>query len=178
MSDEVGDVCSLLEVIETEQVVEILEESQFLDLSPLETRGEIPAAGASAILARGDEPAAAVEMEGTQLAGQKRKRAYACKTPNIHNIQTLLFTPTTSFFLSFSSECSNDLQEAGMFGVPLPTAVVPPSPRQATLPPPPPPPKSLPPPPTPHQTSETATTLQLASTTSPATPSPLLLPGI
>ena len=105
MSDEVGDVCSLLEVIETEQVVEILEESQFLDLSPLETRGEVPAAGASVVLARGDEPAAAVETEGAQLAGQKRKRVYACKTPNIHNIQAFSFS-LPQLLSSFSSPVS------------------------------------------------------------------------
>ena len=70
MSDEVvGDVCELLEVIETEQVVEILEHTQFLDLAaPMETRGEMPAGGCSDFCE--------VPAEERQLAGQKRKRVY------------------------------------------------------------------------------------------------------
>ncbi|CAI8049895.1 Protein lin-54 homolog [Geodia barretti] len=137
MSDEVvGDVCELLEVIETEQVVEILEHTQFLDLAaPMETRGEMPAGGCSDFCE--------VPAEERQLAGQKRKRV----------------------------EVRGDLEEAGVFGASLPTAVVPPSPRQVLATP-----LSLRPKPhssTPHQTSENTTTLHLQNT-DPANPSPLL----
>jgi hypothetical protein len=137
MSDEVvGDVCELLEVIETEQVVEILDDTQFLDLvAPMETRGEMPGGGCSDFCE--------VPAEETQLAGQKRKRI----------------------------EVRGDLEEAGVFGVSLPTAVVPPSPRLVLATPllPPPKPHSS----TPHQTSENTTTHHLQNT-DPANPSPLL----
>ena len=70
MSDGVDDVCGLAEVIETEQVVEIMEESQFLDLAAsMETGGETvsPAHEMSIIETTTDT---------TQLPGQKRKRGY------------------------------------------------------------------------------------------------------
>ena len=90
MSDEVvGDVCELLEVIETEQVVEILEHTQFLDLAaPMETRGEMPAGGCSDFCE--------VPAEERQLAGQKRKRVYVHVVSIIPSHNTI--SPT---FLSY-----------------------------------------------------------------------------
>lgn len=71
MSDSVDDVCGLSEVIETEQVVEIMEEAQFLDLAAsMETRGETLIASGGSF---GSEHEL-LETEKGQLAGQKRKR--------------------------------------------------------------------------------------------------------
>lgn len=73
MSDGVDDVCGLPEVIETEQVVEIMEETQFLDLAAsMETRGE-RVVGSSGSFGSERE---LVETERRPLAGQKRKRGF------------------------------------------------------------------------------------------------------
>lgn len=72
MSDSADDICGLPEVIETEQVVEILEESQFLDLAAsMETRGEIMVANTSCFSSSHEE------KESRQLIGHKRKRGSA-----------------------------------------------------------------------------------------------------
>lgn len=66
MSEDTDDVCGLSEVIETEQVVEILEESQFLDLAAsMETRGEVMEPGTVSPQER---------EEKRYQVGQKRKR--------------------------------------------------------------------------------------------------------
>ena len=74
MSDSVDDVCGLSEVIDTEHVMEIMEENQFLDLAAsMETRGEIAVATSSSSFTSAHEERATERM---QLAGQKRKRGY------------------------------------------------------------------------------------------------------
>lgn len=66
MAEGPDDVCGLSEVIETEQVVEILEESQFLDLAAsMETRGEVMEAVTGSPQDR---------EEKRYHVGQKRKR--------------------------------------------------------------------------------------------------------
>ena len=69
MSDGARDVCGLSEMIETEPVVDMLEESLFLDLTAsMETRGEIPP---------DPSPPAETERDGTarrQMAGQRRRK--------------------------------------------------------------------------------------------------------
>ena len=73
MLDSADDVCGLSEVIDTEHVMEIMEENQFLDLAAsMETRGEIAVATSSPISSAHEER----ETERRQLAGQKRKRGY------------------------------------------------------------------------------------------------------
>ena len=72
-SDGVDDVCVLSEVIETEQVVEIMEETQFLDLAAsMETRGERAVASSGSFGSTHE----LLETEREQLAGQKRKRGF------------------------------------------------------------------------------------------------------
>ena len=72
MSDDQQGICSLPETLETEQVVEILEESQFLDLAAsMETGGVTPELGPAAGAL---EEERMVEREREYIAGQKRKR--------------------------------------------------------------------------------------------------------
>ena len=84
--DVVGDVCDLLEVIETEQVVEILEESHFLDLAaataaaPMETGGEMSAGGGVGSSDLHEAMSSESTAEETQQPGQKRKRVYEFTT--------------------------------------------------------------------------------------------------
>lgn len=108
MSEGTDDVCGLSEVIETEQVVEILEESQFLDLAAsMETRGEVMEAGTSSPREEREER--------RYLAGRKRKRGYnVC-------FDRLFKTGSLSLFREMI------LEEHSVLDLPLPTAVVPPS---------------------------------------------------
>ena len=79
MSNSADDVCGLSEVIETEHVMEIMEENQFLDLAAsMETRGEIAVSSSSSLCSPHEER----QTERGQLAGQKRKRGYIILSNN------------------------------------------------------------------------------------------------
>ena len=78
MSDAEDEVRGLPEVIETEQVVEVLEESQFLDLAATCTCTMETCAGEEEVVVVSSSSAAAPdeseEKERRLLVGQKRKR--------------------------------------------------------------------------------------------------------
>lgn len=82
MSDVEEEVRSLPEVIETEQVVEVMEDAEFLDLAAtLETRGEevcVEASGTAvgcSFEEGGEEEREEEAVEEAGLLGQKRKRS-------------------------------------------------------------------------------------------------------